>query len=83
MKKIKPRHIFCIISLVIIFIGYFIFLCNYTNRYTVMQLLEGTVDLENVRVEVSDKEILEVESIKPGVYNNILGFLFVNLKSSV
>ncbi len=84
MKKIKPRYIFCIVSLLVIFVGYFIFLCSYSSRYTINLMLEGTADVQNVRVEVSDKEIIDVENVRldenSEIFKTISG-LCIDLKS--
>lgn len=80
-KKLKPRYIFCIASMLVILVGYFVFLCTYSSRYTVIQLLEGTSDLGSVRAETSAQGIIEVEGIRSGKFNGYLNCLLVDIKS--
>lgn len=85
MKRIKPRYIFCIVSIILLFVGYFIFLCSYSSRYTINLMLEGTTNIENVRVEDSDKGMIEVEGVRmernSEIFGGMINSLRVDLKS--
>lgn len=80
-RKLKNRHIFCIFSVALILIGYFIFLCTYSSKYTILLLLNGTVDLNTVRVECSDEGIVKIGNIRQGSFNGISDTLEIDVES--
>ena len=65
-RKLKPRYIFCITALIILLISYFIFLCCYARTYNMSFMLSGTTDIDSVRVEFSDDNVVKVKSIGTG-----------------
>ena len=77
----KKRYIFCLSAIVIMLISYFVFLCVYARNYTMSIYLNGTADLNSVRVECSSDNIVKVTDIRIGNLSNIMNLLEIDLES--
>ena len=77
----KKRYIFCLSAIVIMLISYFVFLCVYARNYTMSIYLNGTADLNSVRVECSSDNIVKVTDIRSGNLSNIMNSLEIDLES--
>ena len=80
-RKLKPRYIFCITALIILLISYFIFLCCYARTYNMSFMLSGTTDIDSVRVEFSDDNVVKVKSIGTGNLMDLFNTIEVGLES--
>lgn len=65
----------------LILIGYFIFLCTYSSKYTISLILNGTVDLSTVRVECSHDSVVKIGNIRQGDFNGISNTLEIDVES--
>ncbi|MEE3333436.1 MAG: YdcF family protein [Ruminococcus sp.] len=63
MKKLKPRYLFFIISVVLITLCYSIYLFFVGSTYSVYIGYSGDVDLSTVSVEFSDNDVVRVNNI--------------------
>ena len=80
-RRLKPRHIFCIVSVLTVLIVYFIFLCNYSRVYTFSFWLTGKTDLSTVEVTVSDESKVKVNKIYTGKFKGNIDALFIDIES--
>ena len=78
----KKRYIFCISAIALIVVGYFIFLCTYSNKYTISLFLNGTVDVNAVSVECSDENVIKAGDIRQGNFDGLLNTLEIDISSA-
>lgn len=81
IHKPKLRYVFCISAIALILAGYFVFLCTYCRTYTISLILNGDIDISNVRVEMSEENIVKPGNIRIGSFADITKTLDIDLTS--
>lgn len=78
---IKPRYVFCIVSVIVLLLGYFVFLCVHSRNYMISLLLNGKADPSTVRIELTDDSKVKVNQIRQGRFMGYFDTLEVEIES--
>ncbi len=81
-QKLKGRYVFCTVTVLILIIIYSIVICCIGRYYKLNIILNGTTDINTVKVECSSDSIVRVKSISEGNVTGVINTLDIELEST-
>ena len=80
-KKLEHHHIFCIVSIIVLIVSYAVYLLCVGGSYKVYFHSVGELDMNTIKVELSDENIVKINDIHIEEFHNMLNEVVIETES--
>ena len=80
-KKLKPYYIFCIVSIIVLIVSYAVYLLCVGGSYKVYFHSVGEPDMNTIKVELSDENIVKIKDIHIETFHDMLNEVVIETES--
>ena len=80
-KKLQPHYIFCIVSIIVLIVSYAVYLLCVGGSYKVYFHSVGEPDMNTIKVELSDENIVKVKDIHIETFHDMLNEVVIETES--
>ena len=80
-KKLEPHYIFCIVSIIVLIVSYAVYLLCVGGSYKIYFHSVGEPDMNTVKVELSDENIVKIKNIHMQEFHDMLNEIVIETES--
>ena len=80
-KKLEHHHIFCIVSIIVLIVSYAVYLLCVGGSYKVCFHSVGEPDMNTIKVELSDENIVKIKDIHIETFHDMLNEVVIETES--
>ena len=80
-KKLQPHYIFCIVSIIVLIVSYAVYLLCVGGSYKVYFHSVGEPDMNTIKVELSDENIVKIKDIHIETFHDMLNEVVIETES--